>query len=215
LVVVRRGDLTRAQSGVAWHRTMEWGDETSENSFSTLHRPFAPTNISSADMAERKTSAPAGSVLATQAQKTPEEIAREHDLLPKLIPHFDRHLIFPLLEFVASQETEPVEEITKTKYELLKHTNMTDYVANLWQEIHGVDEIPEEFLKKREEVLSRLQLYVEEASKITELLENDSVVTSLRSDKLANLQFLKEQHGVCHYLAALTDGRSPGTNCFR
>ncbi|KAH0537451.1 eukaryotic translation initiation factor 3 subunit E [Glutinoglossum americanum] len=146
-------------------------------------------------MAEKKSSRPAGSALAPQAQKTPEEIAREYDLLPKLIPHFDRHLIFPLLEFVASQEAEPVEEITKTKYELLKHTNMTDYVANLWQEIHGVDQIPEEFIRKREEVLSRLQLYVEEASKITELLENDSVVTSLRSDKLANLQFLKEQHG--------------------
>jgi translation initiation factor 3 subunit E len=140
------------------------------------------------------------SLPTAQAQKTPEEIAREYDLLPKLIPHFDRHLIFPLLEFVASQETEPIEEITKTKYELLKHTNMTDYVANLWREIHGVEQIPEEFLKKREEVLNKLQLFVEEASKITELLENDSVVTSLRSDKLANLQFLKEQHGVCPYL---------------
>jgi translation initiation factor 3 subunit E len=148
-------------------------------------------------MADKKSTAPASSLLATQAQKTPEDIAREHDLLPKLIPHFDRHLIFPLLEFVASQEAEPMEEITKTKYELLKHTNMTDYVANLWREIHGVEQIPEEFLKKREEVLNRLQLFVEEASKITELLENDSVVTSLRSDKLANLQFLKEQHGVC------------------
>ena len=148
------------------------------------------------------------SAVASQAQKTPEEIAREHDLLPKLIPHFDRHLIFPLLEFVASQETEPVEEITKTKYELLKHTNMTDYVANLWREIHGVEQIPEEFLKKREEVLNRLQLFVEEASKITELLENDSVVTSLRSDKLANLQFLREQHGVCPYLAPANDGEA-------
>ncbi|KAI9773354.1 MAG: eukaryotic translation initiation factor 3 subunit E [Geoglossum simile] len=147
-------------------------------------------------MANEKPTVPASSLPAAQAQKTPEEIAREYDLLPKLIPHFDRHLIFPLLEFVASQEAEPIEEITKTKYELLKHTNMTDYVANLWREIHGVEQIPEEFLRKREEVLSKLQLFVEEASKITELLENDSVVTSLRSDKLANLQFLKEQHGV-------------------
>jgi translation initiation factor 3 subunit E len=157
-------------------------------------------------MTEKKSSTPA--ISSTQAQKTPEEIVREYDLLPKLIPHFDRHLIFPLLEFVATQETEPVEEITQTKYELLKHTNMTDYVANLWQEIRGVDEIPEEFLKKREEVLNRLQLFAEEASKITELLENDSVVTSLRSDKLANLQFLKEQHGVCLYLVP-TNGREP------
>ena len=131
-----------------------------------------------------------------RTQQTPEEVAREHDLLSKLIPHLDRHLVFPLLEFVSSQETESAEEITKTKYELLKQTNMTDYVANLWQEIHQVDEIPEEFVKKRGEVLQRLQLYLEESSKITELLENPEVVNSLRSDKLMNLQYLKEQHGV-------------------
>lgn len=131
-----------------------------------------------------------------QAQKTSEDIIREYDLLPKMIPHFDRHLVFPLLEFHAGQEFEPAEEITKTKYELLKQTNMTDYVANLWQEIHQADEIPDEFVKKREEVLQRLQLYSEESSKITELLEEKEVVDRLRSDKVANLQFLKEQHGV-------------------
>lgn len=133
-----------------------------------------------------------------QAEKSPEDIAKEYDLLPKLIPHLDRHLVFPLLEFVSSQEDEPAEEITKTKYELLKQTNMTDYVANLWQEINHADQIPEEFVKKREEVLQRLQLYMEESSKITELLENQDVVNSLRSDKIANLNYLKEHHGVGH-----------------
>jgi translation initiation factor 3 subunit E len=131
-----------------------------------------------------------------QARKTSEEIIKDYDLLQKVIPHFDRHLVFPLLEFRSSQETETAEEMTKTKYELLKPTNMTDYVANLWQEIHQADEIPEEFVKKREEVLQRLQLYQEESSKIIELLEDKEVVDRLRSDKIANLQFLKEQHGV-------------------
>ncbi|KAI9818003.1 MAG: eukaryotic translation initiation factor 3 subunit E [Phylliscum demangeonii] len=137
-------------------------------------------------------------------QPTAEEIARQHDLLPKLIPHLDRHLVFPLLEFISSPDNESTvtssalspEEITQTKYELLKQTNMTDYVANLWREIHQADEVPEEFVRKREEVLNRLQLYMEESSKITELLENPEVVNSLRSDKLANLQYLKEHHAV-------------------
>lgn len=137
-----------------------------------------------------------GAQAQAQAQRTPEDIAREYDLLPKLIPHLDRHLVFPLLEFISSQEGESAEETTKAKYELLKETNMTDYVANLWQEINHADEIPEQFVKKREEVLQRLQLYMEETSKITELLENPDVVNSLRSDKVANLQYLKDQHGV-------------------
>ncbi|KAI9793127.1 MAG: eukaryotic translation initiation factor 3 subunit E [Candelina submexicana] len=134
---------------------------------------------------------------APTTSKASAELAKEYDLLPKLIPYFDRHLIFPLLEFVASQEgEEPSIETIKTKYELLKPTNMADYVANLWQEINDSDEVPEEFVKKREEVLQRLQLFTEESSKITDLLGDSEVVGNLRSDKVANLQYLKDQHGV-------------------
>ncbi|WEW55163.1 eukaryotic translation initiation factor 3 subunit E [Emydomyces testavorans] len=135
---------------------------------------------------------------ASRSAKTPEELIKEYDLLPKLIPYLDRHLVFPLLEFASSQEEnqEAIDEITKSKYELLKQTNMTDYVANLWQEINDSETIPEEFLRKREEVVQKLQHNVEESSKITELLQDDNVVGNLRSDKVANLKFLEEQHGV-------------------
>ena len=136
-----------------------------------------------------------------QAPSEPGEIARQHDLLQRLIPHLDRHLVFPLLEFMSSQDNEGADEVTSAKYELLKQTNMTDYVANLWQELYDTDDVPEEFVKKREDVLQRLQQYMEESAKITELLENPDVVNNLRSDKIANLQFLKDQHGVCTVLA--------------
>lgn len=133
---------------------------------------------------------------APHPQSVPIETLQEHDLLPKLIPHLDRHLIFPLLEFLSGQEGDDAAEITKTKYELLKQTNMTDYVASLWQEINESDDVPEEFVKKREEVLQRLSLFTEETSRIDELLSDDSVVSNLRSDKVANLKFLEQQHGV-------------------
>jgi len=124
------------------------------------------------------------------------DIAEEYDLLPKLIPHFDRHLIYPLLEFVSGQEAKDYLDTTRSKYELLKPTNMTDYVANLWKEINDSDDVPEEFVKKREEVLQRLQLFTEETSQIMDLLNDESVVSNLRSDKVANLKFLETSHGV-------------------
>lgn len=134
---------------------------------------------------------------AAHPPKTDEEIAKEYDLLPKLVPYLDRHLVFPLLEFVSGQDDpESQQEAARAKYELLKHTNMTDYVANLWQEINNSDTIPEEFVKKREEVLAKLQQYQDESSKITGLLQDEAVVGQLRSDKAANLRFLEEQHGV-------------------
>ena len=135
------------------------------------------------------------STVSHPANKSAAEIAAEYDLLPKLIPHLDRHLIFPLLEFLSGEEVDD-PEILKSKYELLKQTNMTDYVATLWQKMNDSDEVPEEFRKKREEVLQRLSLFQEETSKIDELLGDESVTSNLRSDKVANLKYLEQTHGV-------------------
>jgi len=133
---------------------------------------------------------------AQNQAKTPEEVAKENDLLPKLVTHLDRHLIFPLLQFVAEQDDDS-HETTKAKYELLKKTNMTDYVATLYCELEGVQDPPKEFAEKREEVLNKLEKYNEESEKITDLLGREDVVTSLRSDKVANLEYLKKEHDVC------------------
>ena len=122
-----------------------------------------------------------------------------YDLLPKLIPHLDRHLIFPLLEFLSNQEDvseEDAQRLLEAKYELLKTTNMTDYIANLWQEIHSSTDIPDEFHNKREAVIAQLDTYRDETATIDELLNDESVVSNLRSDKVANLKFLEQNHGV-------------------
>ncbi|KAI5793840.1 eukaryotic translation initiation factor 3 subunit E [Peziza echinospora] len=121
---------------------------------------------------------------------------KNHDLLPKLIPNLDRHLVFPLLENMEQQGTYPQEVILQAKYDLLKHTNMTDYVGSLWQELHGGEEAPEEFAKKRDEVLERLKTLEEGSQKVLGLLEDQEVIGQLRSDKTANLKFLEETHGV-------------------
>jgi translation initiation factor 3 subunit E len=140
----------------------------------------------------------AASAVAATA-RTPEQIAEENNLLPKLIKHLDRHLIFPLLQFVAEQQEEgdSSREITKAKYELLKTTNMTDYVASLYAEIHDLEEAPKEFSTKRQEVLERLDQFEQDTAKITDLLGREDVITNLRADKVANLEYLKKEHDVC------------------
>lgn len=125
----------------------------------------------------------------------------EYDLMPKLVGHLDRHMIFPLLEFATGQIPEDddakAREITKAKYELLKTTNMTDFVGNLKAELEDLDEAPAEFNDMRQKVLTRLSQFEEETSKITDLLGREEVVNNLRSDKVANLEFLKKEHEVC------------------
>lgn len=129
----------------------------------------------------------------------------EFDLLPKLVTKLDRHLIFPLLEFSSSQldnedgtsaDETKTRELLKAKYELLKKTNMTDYVANLYCDLEGLQDPPKEFTEKRQKVIETLEKFEDTTSKLTELLQTDEVVTNLRSDKVANLEFLKKDHDV-------------------
>ncbi|KAG9244327.1 eukaryotic translation initiation factor 3 subunit E [Calycina marina] len=146
-------------------------------------------------MADNTPTSDADMLQGVQAQaRTPEEVAKESNLLPKLITHLDRHLIFPLLQFAEQDEDHP--EITKAKFELLRKTNMTDYVASLYCEMNDVEEAPKEYAQKRQEVLDRLELFAEESEKITELLQTEDVITNLRSDKVANLEYLKREHDV-------------------
>ncbi|KAK4641404.1 eukaryotic translation initiation factor 3 subunit E [Podospora bellae-mahoneyi] len=129
----------------------------------------------------------------------------EYDLLNKLAPNLDRHMIFPLLEFSASQlvdedgqvrDEAKARQITQAKFALTKRTNMTDYVANLYCELEGLDEAPAEYTERKKQVFSQLENYEQQTAKITELLERDDVVNALRSDKVANLEFLKREHDV-------------------
>jgi len=65
-------------------------------------------------------------------------------------------------------------------------------------ELEGLNEPPAQFATKRQEVLDRLEQYEQESAKITDLLSREDVITNLRSDKVANLEYLKKEHEACH-----------------
>jgi translation initiation factor 3 subunit E len=123
-------------------------------------------------------------------------VAEQYSLLPKLMPNLDRHLLFPLLNFSSDEDAEQTPEQKKLLLALLSPTNMTDFVGQLHQDVHNLDEIPAEFTAKREQVLSKRDELEAATAKISELLDDENVVTNLRSDKAQNLQYLKDSHGV-------------------
>ena len=134
---------------------------------------------------------------ATANAAPPQDTAKEYNLLPKLLPHLDRHLVFPLLNFQEEEtpEDEDTTDMTKLKYALLQETNMIDFVGELHSQLEG-GERPAELAKKKDEVLAQMRKYEEETEKIQSLLADADVVSNLRSDKVANLNYLKENHGV-------------------
>ena len=126
------------------------------------------------------------------------DIAKEYNLMPKLIPNLDRHIVFPLLNFQEENtpEDEDISDITALKYALLKDTNMADFVGDLYAQVNNLDERPPEYAKKREEVMERRRIYDEETEKIQGLLSDADVIKELRSDKVGNMNYLKENHAV-------------------
>ncbi|KAE9568948.1 Eukaryotic translation initiation factor 3 subunit E [Colletotrichum fructicola] len=122
-------------------------------------------------------------------------------ILPKLASQLSRHLVFPLIEFEAGRAEEKGDDdkarkILAGKIKLLEDTNMADYVAQLYQDLNGGSEPPAEYTKKRNEVIAQLEKYEADTAKISELLTREDVVGALRSDKVANLEFLKKDHDV-------------------
>lgn len=122
--------------------------------------------------------------------------AMEYDLLPRLIPHLDRHLVYPVLEFLEQRGEQDQMEIKRLKFQLLKETNMTDFVSELDTEIRGLSEGAPEWAKKREQVMQKREQLEAQTQKLLDVMDNPEITNNLRADKVANLNFLKESHGV-------------------
>ncbi|OCH88445.1 eukaryotic translation initiation factor 3, subunit 6 [Obba rivulosa] len=120
----------------------------------------------------------------------------EYDLTKTIIPHLDRHLVFPLLAHLVENETFPVEQVQAAQYELAKETNMVDYAVNLFEQQHPDEPVPDEFAAKREKAVSTHERLQQEAQAVLNVIENPEVAQSLRQDKNQNLQYLKDHYNV-------------------
>ncbi|KAI8807175.1 eIF3 subunit 6 N terminal domain-containing protein [Cladochytrium replicatum] len=136
---------------------------------------------------------------AQQQPETPQlqpNAMLKYDLTTKIAAYLDRHMIFPLLEFLESQEIYNQSTILNAKYDLLKSTNMVDFANQVWQAINNTDsKNAPGYEQKRTEVLAHLEQLEEETSEIMAMIQDPAVIQQLKQDKAANIQFLRETHG--------------------
>lgn len=134
-----------------------------------------------------------------------DAMGKQHDagpsdfsILHRMIPHLDRHLVYPLIGFLKEsyEDGDAPEDLQKLEYELLKTTNMHDYVGDLYAKMNGLNEPPSEYAQRREDVMSKTATYQESCATLLDLLADANVTNNLRADKVANLNYLRENHGV-------------------
>ena len=67
----------------------------------------------------------------------------EYDLTSRIAQHLDRHMIFPLLEFLSSRKMYDEKSILTMKLELLNNTNMVDFAVDCYRNLYDNADIPE------------------------------------------------------------------------
>lgn len=85
------------------------------------------------------------------------------DLTSQVSPYLDRHMIFPLLEFLDSLIKQGIssydcKDVAAARLALLTPTHMVDYAVDEYKSLHGGDDapVPEEMQQQRETVFREL-----------------------------------------------------------
>jgi hypothetical protein len=66
-----------------------------------------------------------------------------YDLTPRIAPNLDRHLVFPLLEFLQERNLYPDKQILEAKIGLLSMTNMVDYAMDIHKSLNPTEDVPQ------------------------------------------------------------------------
>ncbi|KAG2403367.1 Eukaryotic translation initiation factor 3 subunit [Vigna angularis] len=118
----------------------------------------------------------------------------DYDLTPRMAPNLDRHLVFPLLEFLQERQLYDDDLILKAKIDLLNNTNMVDYAMDIHKSLYHTEDVPHDMVERRAEVVARLKSLEEAAAPLVSFLQNAAAVQELRADKQYNLQMLNERY---------------------
>ncbi|XP_062506787.1 eukaryotic translation initiation factor 3 subunit E-like [Corticium candelabrum] len=123
-----------------------------------------------------------------------------HDLTGKVGEFLDRHLIFPLLEFLSERQIYDERSLLEGKLKLLRETNMVDFALDVHHVLQGEeeDEGAKELASKRGVVVSRLKELQENTEPIVKVFENEDVLAKIQTARVDGRQlfeYLETQHG--------------------
>nr|CAG4640774.1 EOG090X0491 [Eulimnadia texana] len=122
----------------------------------------------------------------------------EYDLTSRLGSYLDRHLVFPLFEFLAVQGIYKEDELLRAKLDLLSKTNMVDFAMDVHKSLYPDRDIPQSLKEKRSSVVDQLKKMQSETEPILAIFANPEVTRQIQSsrDSRQLLEYLTKNHGL-------------------
>ncbi|XP_066260229.1 eukaryotic translation initiation factor 3 subunit E isoform X2 [Euwallacea similis] len=105
----------------------------------------------------------------------------KYDLTAKIGQYLDRHLVFPLLEFLSAKEIYDETEVLKAKLEILSKTNMIDYAIDIRKQLYPRDEIPDDLKQRRQHVVAQLQELQQRVEPILTIMGNEDIMKNMEN----------------------------------
>ena len=116
-----------------------------------------------------------------------------YDLTTKVGPFMDRHLLLPLLDFLASKSLFPKNELDTSKLEILLKTNMVDFAVDVHKELHKGAAAPAELTARRAEVVAKMAATKAEVAPILSLVQDQARVSELKAERNFTQAYLQQQ----------------------
>ncbi|XP_030750023.1 eukaryotic translation initiation factor 3 subunit E [Sitophilus oryzae] len=103
------------------------------------------------------------------------------DLTAQIGQYLDRHLVFPLLEFLSGRQIYDETDLLKAKMDILSKTNMIDYIIDIRKQLYSTSEVPEDLRQRRSHVVSQLQVLQQKVEPILQIMANDEVMKGMEN----------------------------------
>lgn len=120
----------------------------------------------------------------------------EWDLTAKMGQYLDRHLVFPLLEFLTCKSIYNDTDLLVSKLELLSNTNMVDYAMDVHKSLYPDKEVPETLKEKRLQVVENLKRLQNDTKPFIAIFDNAEVTKQIQNSRDPKLlvEYLVKNH---------------------
>ena len=104
-------------------------------------------------------------------------------MTPRMGPFFDRHLVFPLLEFLSVKGIYNETDLLRSKLDLLSNTNMVDFIMDVQKSLYPDKEVPQELGEKRQRVVDNFKRLQNETEPILKIFVDPEVTRQISTSR--------------------------------